>query len=309
MQVVVTNQHKGAAAGSVALYVPRGWTVTPATAALSFTREDEESTTQFQVTAPAAAPAGDYAVTARVSDPAGTYDTGYDVVEYAHTQRRHVPRPATARIKVIDVSVAPNTHVGYVMGVGDQVPQALSQLGARVDLITPEQLASGDLSQYTAIVTGVRAYERRADLRANNKRLLDYAAAGGTVLVQYNKFEFNEAQYGPYPAKVVVGRVTDENAPIEVLAALDPVFSAPNSSVPRHGAAGCRSAACISSASATRATSTCCRPPIPSSTTAVRRPARLSKRVSAGAAGSTLASGCGASCPRAPSAPTASWPI
>jgi LmbE family N-acetylglucosaminyl deacetylase len=228
VQVVVTNQHKGAAAGSVALDVPRGWTVTPATAALSFTREDEESTTQFEVTAPAAAPAGDYAVTARVSDPAGTYDTGYDVVEYAHTQRRHVPRPATARIKVIDVSVAPNTHVGYVMGVGDQVPQALSQLGARVDLITPEQLASGDLSQYTAIVTGVRAYERRPDLRANNKRLLEYAAAGGTVLVQYNKFEFNEAQYGPYPAKVSSGRVTDENAPIEVLQPSNPVFSAPN---------------------------------------------------------------------------------
>jgi len=228
VQVVVTNQHKGAATGSVSLVGPQGWTVSPASAALTFTREDEEATMQFQVTAPAGAGAGDYSVTARATDAAGTYDTGYDVVEYPHTQRRHVPKPATARMKVIDVTVAPNTRVGYIMGVGDQVPQALSQLGARVDLITPEQLASSDLSQYTVVITGVRAYERRPDLRANNKRLLDYAAAGGTVLVQYNKFEFNEAQYGPYPAKVSSARVTDENAPIEVLQPSDPVFSTPN---------------------------------------------------------------------------------
>ncbi len=87
------------------------------------------------------------------------------------------------------------------MGVGDQVPPAIEQLGARVTLIDADGLAFGDLSTFDAIVTGVRAYERRPDLRANNHRLLDYAARGGTVIVQYNKFEFNEAQYGPYPGQ------------------------------------------------------------------------------------------------------------
>ncbi len=77
-------------------------------------------------------------------------------------------------------------------------------------------------------MTGVRAYERRADLRAYNQRLLDYAKAGGTVIVQYNKFEFNDAQYGPYPAKVGRERVTDENAEMKLLAPKHPVFNAPN---------------------------------------------------------------------------------
>ena len=149
-------------------------------------------------------------------------------MEYPHTTRRHVPKPATARVKVLEVSVPAGLRVGYVVGVGDQVPQALTQLGASVDFISPEQLASGDLSQYNVIVTGVRAYERRPDLRANNQRLLAYAEGGGTVLVQYNKFEFNEAQYGPYPAKVSSDRVTDENAPIEVLVPDHPLFSTPN---------------------------------------------------------------------------------
>jgi hypothetical protein len=119
--------------------------------------------------------AGNYAVSAVVKDAAGAYDGGYEVVEYPHIHRRQVPQAASAKVQVIDVSVAPNLRVGYVMGVGDQVPQAIAQLGARVELIGPEQLASGDLTQYDVIVTGVRAYERRPDLRANNHRLIAYA--------------------------------------------------------------------------------------------------------------------------------------
>ena len=131
-------------------------------------------------------------------------------------------------MRVLDVTVAPNLRVGYVMGVGDQVPQAIQQLGVDLTLIGPEELASGDLSVYDVIVTGVRAYERRVDLRANNHRLLAYAEGGGTVLVQYNKFEFNQAQYGPFPAKVGSDRVTDESAPVTVLTPEHPVFSSPN---------------------------------------------------------------------------------
>jgi LmbE family N-acetylglucosaminyl deacetylase len=228
VQVVVTNQHKGPAEGTVALTVPQGWTAIPARTTVKFAREDEEATLRFDLLRPATAGAGDYTVSANASDAEGKYEIGYDVVEYPHTTRRHVPKPATAHVKVIEVAVAPNLRVGYVMGVGDQVPQALMQLGATVDLILPDQLASGDLSQYNVIVTGVRAYERRPDLRANNQRLIAYVENGGTVLVQYNKFEFNEAQYGPYPAKVSSDRVTDENAPIEVIVPDHPVFSTPN---------------------------------------------------------------------------------
>ena len=81
------------------------------------------------------------------------------------------------------------------------MPPAIEQLGAKLTFIEQDELAWGDLSKYDVIVTGVRAYERRADLRAYNQRLLDYVEKGGTVVVQYNKFEFNQSQYGPYPAR------------------------------------------------------------------------------------------------------------
>ncbi len=158
----------------------------------------------------------------------GEYAQGYQVVEYPHTTRRHVLRAPEVAVSVLDVKVKPNLTVGYVMGVGDEIPPALEQLGAHVELLTEDQLAWGDLTGYDVVMTGVRAYERRADLRAYNQRLLDYARAGGTVIVNYNKFEFNQAQYGPYPGKVGSRRVTDENSAVNVLVPQHPVFTTPN---------------------------------------------------------------------------------
>ena len=126
------------------------------------------------------------------------------------------------------MAIPPALTVGYIMGVGDQVPAALQQLGARVTLIDSDEMAWGDLSRYNVIVTGVRAYESRADLRANNHRLLKYVENGGTAIVQYNRTEFNQAQYGPYPARTSAERITDENAPVKILVPGHPVFSAPN---------------------------------------------------------------------------------
>ena len=131
-------------------------------------------------------------------------------------------------MKVIEVKTTPNLSVAYIVGAGDQVPPALEQLGAKLTLIDQDELAWSDLSKYDVIITGVRAYERRADLRAYNRRLLDYVDRGGTLIVQYNKFEFNQQQFGPYPAVVSGSRVSDETVPVKVLVPADPVFNFPN---------------------------------------------------------------------------------
>jgi LmbE family N-acetylglucosaminyl deacetylase len=227
-RVNVVNHDKTAVEGEASLVVPEGWTVTPPSRPVKLSREDEAGPVRFTVTVPAGAKAGDYTVRAVVSAGSERYDRAVQVVEYPHTRRRHLVHAAEARVKVVDVATAPGLQVGYVMGVGDQVPPALQQLGAAVTLLDADQLAFADLSRFDAIVTGVRAYERRADLRAHNHRLLEYAQGGGVVIVQYNKFEFNEAQYGPLPAKVSSARVTDERAAVTVLEPKHPVFTWPN---------------------------------------------------------------------------------
>jgi LmbE family N-acetylglucosaminyl deacetylase len=237
VRVTVTNHAGGPASANVALELPAGWRATPAAQPVKFTREDESITVRFTLQPPAAAvlaaasmkPGGNqFTVKANVTSAGKTFARGYQVVEYPHTTRRHVLADPSVNVKALDVRVRPDVTVGYVMGVGDEVPAALEQLGVRLTMITPDELAWGDLAKYDVIMTGVRAYERRADLRANNQRLLDYASAGGTVIVQYNKVEFNDAQYGPYPAKVGRDRVTDENAELKLLAPNHPVFNEPN---------------------------------------------------------------------------------
>ena len=123
------------------------------------------------------------------------------------------------------------------------------------------------------------------------------------MLVQYNKFEFNQAQYGPYPAKVGSDRVTDENAPVEVLVPDHPVFTTPNRIGPDAWAGlGAGARARTSSASAIRATSIWCGLTDPFEYNAGPKTGALVEARSARAAGSTSASGCGGSCRPAPTA-------
>ena len=231
IHVSVTNGTKAAAQASVALELPAGWKAAPASVPLSFAHEDESLSARFQITAPVQVKTGEYTLRAVVTSPATgdeKFADGYQEIEYPHVERRQVIKPAETALKVIDVKVAPNLNVGYIDGVGDQVPPAIEQLGAKVAFIEQDELAWGDLSKHDVIVTGVRAYERRADLRAYNRRLLDYVERGGTVIVQYNKMEFNQAEYGPYHARVSGNRVADETVPVKVLVPAHPVFNYPN---------------------------------------------------------------------------------
>jgi LmbE family N-acetylglucosaminyl deacetylase len=228
LHVTVTNGTKGPATATVRLQVPAGWTVAPASAPISFTHEDESLSARFEVTVPPTTPVGRYPIRAAATEGDATFDDGYQAIEYPHVQRRQVIKPAEVTVEVVNVKTVPGIRVGYIVGVGDQVPPALEQLGARVSFIDRDELAWGDLSKYDVIMTGVRAYERRDDLRAYNQRLLNYAERGGTVIVQYNKFEFNRAQYGPYPAKVTTDRVADETAPVKVLQPDNSIFNVPN---------------------------------------------------------------------------------
>jgi len=228
IHVTVVNDTPGAIDSDVRLELPKGWVATPPQQAVKFTRPDEALTVRFVVKPAPGTDPGEYRVRA-IATAAGTdFDRGYEVIEYPHIRRYHIYDAAETTLKVIDVRTPSNLTIGYIMGVGDQVPPAIEQLGARVQMITPDELAWGDLSRFDAIVTGVRAYERRDDLRANNSRLLEYVFNGGTAIVQYNKFEFNDAQYGPYPAKVSSERVTDEHSPVQIIAPRDPLMTTPN---------------------------------------------------------------------------------
>jgi LmbE family N-acetylglucosaminyl deacetylase len=214
--------------GAVTLEVPSGWRVEPASVPFELA-PNARTQAAFTVTAPAV-DAGRFAMTAVVTAEGKTYREGYDVIAHRDLETRYFYRPSTLSASAIDVKIAPNLTVGYVMGVGDELPAALGQLGAKVELLDAAALAQAPLGRFNAIVLGTRAYAVRADLRANNARLLEYAKNGGNLIVLYNTQELDPATQSPFPGKLPSSaeEVSEEDAAVTILAPDHPVFTTPN---------------------------------------------------------------------------------
>lgn len=211
--------------GAVRLSAPAGWKIEPAEQSYSLKDAGEQTTVRFQVTPPE-------------SDSVGTLSAnGHGIREISYP---HIP-PQTlfpaAEVKLVRADIRTLTHsIGYIMGAGDDVPEALRQLGITVTMLSDEDLAASDLSKFDAIVAGVRAYNTRPALRANQQRLLDYMNNGGTYVVQYNVVEGfpgrerrdTLSRIGPYPITIGRGRITVEEAPVNFPNPDNPVLRTPN---------------------------------------------------------------------------------
>ena len=196
--VSVTNNQKGGVRGSLVLQKPDDWLVTPASASFDLKRESERAVIKFVVKAPPATAERHESITAVATVGQRSYDEGYQVLAYPHIGSKFVYQPARALAEVIDVKVAKGLKVGYIEGAGDEFAIALERIGVDVKTIDPKELASGDLSVYDAIVAGVRVYEVRPDVVANNARLMEYVNRGGTYIVQYSRGNFETGGFAPY---------------------------------------------------------------------------------------------------------------
>ncbi len=209
--------------------IPPGWRADPDSVAVSMAAGGPELSTTFDLTPPDGVAPGEYDVGVSLATAGDTFDLGYQVIDYPHIRPHHLYRPATARVRALDVRVA-DVRVGYVPGAGDDIPAALDQLGLSWGRIDAPDLASGDLGRFDVIVTGIRAYEVNDGLVAHNQRLLDWVRHGGTLIVQYNKYPALERDYTPWPVTIARphGRVTDPAAPVTVLQPDNPIFTTPN---------------------------------------------------------------------------------
>jgi len=230
VNVSVSNNVKGGATGKVRLKLPQGWAASPAESNFSFTHEGEVGNFNFKVSVPQVAPGADYKVQAVAEYIGKEYVEGYQVIAHRDNEPRHLHRPASMDVRGVEVKVAPNLTVGYVMGVGDEVPKSLEQIGVKVVTLGENDLAKGDLDQFDAIVIGIRATAVRDDLKAYSKRLLDYAERGGNLVYQYQTQEFDAAPYGPYPYKLTARaeEVSEEDSKVTILDPSGPVFNWPN---------------------------------------------------------------------------------
>jgi hypothetical protein len=144
--------------GMFRLRLPQGWTSTPAQAPFTLKASGDSTSTPFVVTAPARRTTGRFAIEAEATVGGATFSRDMQVVAYPHIQTHRLYWPATTSVQVFDLKVAP-VKLGYIMGSGDEVPDAIRRMGVDVTMLDGAALATGDLSRFDTIVVGIRASE------------------------------------------------------------------------------------------------------------------------------------------------------
>lgn len=146
--------------------------------------------------------------------------------------------PLTQRsVKVVwsDARVAPNVRVGYVRSFDDTLRDSLAALGGEAKALTIDDVRTGDLQDFQAIIIDNRGYQAHPEMVAANSRLLDYVRQGGTLIVFYHRTnewnpdpERKRPQLAPYPITLGNSRVTDETAPVVFSEPDHPLLNYPN---------------------------------------------------------------------------------
>jgi LmbE family N-acetylglucosaminyl deacetylase len=229
---IAIQSNQADAAGEVKLEAPAGWTAQPAVCPFRLHARGEQQELVFEVTPPAADSIARLRAVATIAGR--TVDRGMQLISYSHIPIQTVFPPAGEKLVRADIKVLAR-KVGYVMGAGDDMPEALRQMGCEVTLLSAPDLEQRNLAEFDAIVAGVRAYNVRSDLIANQHRLLDYVRDGGTYIVQYNTVDRGPLpQIGPYPITVTMDyqhrhdRVTVEDAPVGFPNPANPLLHVPN---------------------------------------------------------------------------------
>ena len=216
---------------TVHLSVPEGWQVSPASIAVDFSGNGSEIRQSVTVTPTATSGEGWLSATVETG---GNRQPAHSLtrIDYDHIPIQTLTPPA--RLQLIRLDIAKRGElIGYIAGAGDDIPEALTQIGYTVKMLSDDDLNTTDLSQFDAIVAGVRAYNTRDRLAADQPRLLAYVNNGGTLVIQYNtSHRLVTEDLGPYPLKLSRDRVTLEDAPMEILAPNHPLLTAPNAITP-----------------------------------------------------------------------------
>ena len=236
------DANAGPLAAETRLELPEGWTATPAAVRHDFRDSGETADASFAVTPP---PGWRGAVEIRAvaraggADDTAEYGTGYRTIEHRDLRLARLWRPARATVRSVPVARMDGARIGYVMGVGDEVPAGIEALGATVELLDEaglaalapgaDAVAAGE-RRFDAIVIGTRAYAVREDLLEHNQRLLEYARGGGHLVVLYQTQEYVPSAMAPYPASLPRGaeEVSEEDAPVRLLRPDHPLMTTPN---------------------------------------------------------------------------------
>ena len=212
--------------GNVALELPESWTIIPKYIPFSLAKKGDEQIVYFSVTPPKKSEEAIAKSIITINNK--QFDKDQIIIDFNHITKQQVLKSAQAKCIRFDLKTKAET-IGYIMGVGDDVPESLSQMGYTVVLLNPEQITAEKLKDIDVIITGVRAYNTVQALAKKQEILLDFVKRGKTMLVQYNApGTLVTPNIAPFPLKISLDRVSEENAEVRFLEPNHSVLNYPN---------------------------------------------------------------------------------
>ncbi len=227
---VDTEQH-----GTIRLEVPTGWTVSPAEKSWTLSKSAPDLSIPFTVSLPAVAQKGVVTLTAEATLAGRAYKQSFRPVGYPGLPTTNYYTLATYKAVAVDVTTAPNLRIAYLPGTGDSTADFLPNLGITPTTLTLADLTPTTLAKYDALLVGVRAYAAHPELAGpGSKPLLDYAANGGIVILQYMTARFGDSE-APFPISIPgdsAHNVVVESQPVRLLDPRAPLLTWPNTLTP-----------------------------------------------------------------------------
>jgi LmbE family N-acetylglucosaminyl deacetylase len=226
--VLVKSYSDSPLKATVKLDIPKGWRTEPASALVELTKRGEERSVSFQVFPSIEEYTGNIKAVADVNGK--SYDRQVQLISYDHIPTQTLLPEAAARVLRLNI-VRTGNVIGYIKGAGDDVPAALRNLGYEVWEMKNEEVTAENLKKVDAVVLGVRALNTNERIRYFMPDLLNYVAAGGALVVQYNTnfdLEIDADKFSPFPLKLSRDRVTEENSAVTILDPSHPLMSQPN---------------------------------------------------------------------------------
>lgn len=214
--------------GKVELTAPAGWRIQIRKPDFELVSKGDELLIEASVAPDAAMTSGKLLPSLNIGDQAFT--KSIERIEYDHIPYQFILSEAAATLTTIDLKKS-GTNIAYIPGAGDDVAACLKQIGYSVAILSDDQIDNADLSQYDAIVTGIRAYNTNAHLQTVYQKLMDYVKNGGNLVVQYNtnsRVGPVIAKVGPFPFTISRNRVTDEKAAVTFKNPSHPALNFPN---------------------------------------------------------------------------------
>jgi LmbE family N-acetylglucosaminyl deacetylase len=214
--------------GTLQLKASEGWKITIKDPNINLINKGDEALLEVTIAADKNAKNGKIEASAVIDSK--VYNKSIKRIEYDHIPFQFILSEAEAGLVNIDLKKS-DTHIAYIPGAGDDVAACLKQIGFNITVLNDELLNNEDLSKYSAIVMGIRAYNTNDRLQVYYSKLMDYVKNGGNLIVQYNtnsRVGPLQAKMGPYPFSISRDRVTNEKAEVKFIHEKHPVLNFPN---------------------------------------------------------------------------------